>query len=204
MNKGGGRGGRSPRPRRVNAHEQRRCKNRRPLGPPVRIIYVALDVRCCCHSCHCECCYCTVGKRLQKQTIYSCGVNMSKDDAITDGHWGCCSCRCECCDCTVAKRRQKQTMCSCGIDTHAQRRCKDKRALGPLVFDTAASLAVANVATRAKTCPCRNISVTWRCILRDSGSGSGSSPWDVLHVVAAQVEVVVVVVEVTGKSGVNR
>ena len=60
------------------------------------------------------------------------------------------------------------------------------------------------VTQRAKTCPCRNISVTWRCILRDSGSGSGSSPWDVLHVVAAQVEVVVVVVEVTGKSGVNR
>ena len=40
---------------------------------------------------------------MQTQTIYSCGVNMSKDDAITDGHWGCRSCRCECCDCTVAK-----------------------------------------------------------------------------------------------------
>ena len=76
-----------------NAHEQRRCKKRRPLRPLVKIICEALDVRCCCHSCHCECCYCTVGKRLQKQTIYSCGVNMSKDDAITDGHWGCRSCR---------------------------------------------------------------------------------------------------------------
>ena len=85
--------------------------------------------------------------RRKKQRRCSCGVKMTKDDAITDGHWGCCSCRCRCCGCTVAKRKQKQTMCSCGIDTHAQRRCKDKRALGPLVFDTAASLAVANVAT---------------------------------------------------------
>ena len=59
----------------------------------------------------------------------------------------CRSCRCECCDCTVAKRTQKQRICSCSINAHEQRRCKNKRPLGPLVFDTAASLAVANVAT---------------------------------------------------------
>ena len=28
----------------VKVHQQRRCKNRRPLGPLVKIIYVALDV----------------------------------------------------------------------------------------------------------------------------------------------------------------
>ena len=47
----------------VKVHQQRRCKNRRPLGPLVKIIYVAIDAN--------------------SRPLY-----ISKDDAETVAHWG--------------------------------------------------------------------------------------------------------------------